>query len=377
MAGYIFTLGKSEDVLENYFSFAKNGVFGTIFNPPKINSWSAAYEATFGDYLSMKEGDHVYFFFKRKIYGIGVLKSVTGSGDARYLNYPGADFPIPNPSAIKKPIINDDRIRVVFTFINDPYFFKNGIDMDLVLQSKPYSFRMLRAMWKVSFIKIDDEEDNALFEIILRENKTRLFDNEGIKTSLSIQKQVANLVQKKSYKLSSSNLVINTSDGEGIRHEMVIECDLIEKLSLKEDVDVFGEWDYISHQVVASPFKPIDYMDKIDIFGYQKIKNYNSISRYMCIEIKKDAASIDLINQIMKYVDWIKDEYANGDYEIIDAYVVAQNYSDEVIAYAKKIGVRNYIKGVRAEIENKTWGNLYLITYRFDSVLQKIVYKKI
>lgn len=36
-------------------------------------------------------------------------------------------------------------------------------------------------------------------------------------------------------------------------------------ISSKEDNGTpFGTWDYVSHQVAASPFKPIDYMDKND-----------------------------------------------------------------------------------------------------------------
>lgn len=40
--------------------------------------------------------------------------------------------------------------------------------MDDALNSNPSAFRMLRAMWKVSFIKIDDEENRALFDILYK-----------------------------------------------------------------------------------------------------------------------------------------------------------------------------------------------------------------
>ena len=39
----------------------------------------------------------------------------------------------------------------------------------------------------------------------------------------------------------------------------------------------------------------------MDIFGYRYIKGYDTISKYMVIEIKKDAAQRDVIDQIMKY----------------------------------------------------------------------------
>ena len=49
---------------------------------------------------------------------------------------------------------------------------------------------------------------------------------------------------------------------------MAIEAGLIHQLSINDPhtCDLFGEWDYLSHQVIASPFKPIDYMDKMDLF---------------------------------------------------------------------------------------------------------------
>ena len=48
---------------------------------------------------------------------------------------------------------------------------------------------------------------------------------------------------------------------------MALEATLCDVLTRHDDT-VFGHWDYISRQVVASPFKPVDYMDRIDIFGY-------------------------------------------------------------------------------------------------------------
>ncbi|WP_400246667.1 hypothetical protein AB3U99_07445 [Niallia sp. JL1B1071] len=46
--------------------------------------------------------------------------------------------------------------------------------MDDVLASNPDKFRILRAFWKVSFIKIDDEENKALRDIILKRNEEHL-----------------------------------------------------------------------------------------------------------------------------------------------------------------------------------------------------------
>ena len=375
MAGYIFTLGKKPTAYGNYERAVKNGVYGTIFKQPNNNYWHAVQESTFGDYLGMRKGDHVYFFFERKIYGVGELDCV--ANDVKLLNYPCSDIPITNNSDGSMMIEDDKDIRVVITFKPAPLFFKKGIDMDLVLQSNPAEFKMLRVMWGVSFIKIADKEDNALFDVILRENIGDYFGDEGIIFDGTAHKKIETSASMYDYKFTADNLIKNTVSDGLIGHEMVIECDLIEKLTKNDCVGIFGKWDYVSHQVVASPFKPIDYMDKIDIFGYEKIEGFNSISRYMCVEIKKSTASVSLISQVMKYVDWIKDEYAHGDYSMIEAYVVSRGFSAEVIKYANENGIRNYTKGFREEMRNNVWAKINLIEYYYDGLSGELRYRKI
>ena len=133
----------------------------------------------------------------------------------------------------------------------------------------------------------------------------------------------------------------------------------------KENDTPFGKWDYISHQVAASPFKPIEYMDKMDIFGYRYIEGFKTISKYLVIEIKKDTAKPDVIGQLMKYVDWISQEYAHGDYSMIEAYVVASDFPDDVIIEKNKHCIRNFSRGYRPT-QPCTWSDCKLISYRFN-----------
>lgn len=61
------------------------------------------------------------------------------------------------------------------------FLFEEGIDTDEILTYKPNTFKMLRAFWKVSFIKLSDEENASLREIFLlrrqkeAETRTRIF----------------------------------------------------------------------------------------------------------------------------------------------------------------------------------------------------------
>lgn len=363
MAGYIMNL----DSLESLIVCIKTGTYSTNLSDPKYTTWNKQQEGTFADYFSMKENDNIYFFIKRKIYGVG--KIITVNMDCKLLNYIGADNPtVPTSNEYKKskpllPYANKNN-RCFCTFEPSPYFFINGLDMDDVLNSNPSKFRMLRAMWKLSFVKIDDEENQALFDIILKRNEEYIFEGKRVfEYSEKLHNDISNKVLAE-HRLSFYRILSTSANKKLIKHEMAIEAALCELL-VSDDDTPFGKWDYISHQVVASPFKAIDYMDKMDVFGYRYIKGYSTRSKYLVIEIKKDSAATEVIEQIMKYVDWIQSEYAFGDYSMIEAYIVASDFSKEVIERRDKECIRNFTKGYRPTIAC-TWNFVKLVKYSYE-----------
>ena len=366
MAGYIFTVQKKKDesAVDAIGNIVRKGIYSTNLKIGK-NYWGQAHEGTFSDYLSMKPGDNVYFFSDRNLYGIGILKNILG--DCKLLNYPNADIPELNADDYKKNILEDQANRIICTFEENPHFFKKGVDMDKVLSSNPAAFKMLRAMWKVSFIKIDDHENQALFDIILKENEENLADsNTHMQMENKYHQKLLQQTSKNDYIFNSKNILKLSSNGDTIKHEMALEAGIIDYISSARG-EIFGNWDYISHQVVASPFKPIDYMDKMDIFGYRRISGYETISKYLVIEIKKDDADTSVLSQVMKYVDWINQEYSFGDYGMITAFVVAKDFPQEVIREKDAIGNRTYIKGIRP-IESAEWKDLTLVKYSYNEL---------
>lgn len=364
MAGYIMNI-KDYDALERCIT---SGIYSTIMTVPKNRNWNIPQEGTFADYFSMKEGDSIYFFNKRKIYGIGKIINV--KFDCKFLNYIGADEPedyLMQDIDNRSPLLQDctPNNRCFCTFTPAPYFFENSVDMDEALSSNPQKFKILRTMWNVSFIKIDDEEDKALQDIILKRNEHAILRRTNVYTfdrteQIEIERRV-----NQDYRLNSYRILANAAVGNKIKHEMAIEaalCDILEN----DNNTPFGKWDYISHQVAASPLKPINYMDKMDIFGYRYIEGFNTISKYLVIEIKKDTASEDVIDQIMKYVDWINQEYAHGDYSMIEAYVIASDFPENVIEKRDEQCIRNFTKGYRPT-QACTWKNCKLIEYSYEN----------
>jgi len=149
---------------------------------------------------------------------------------------------------------------------------------------------------------------------------------------------------------------------------MAIEADLIYQLSNNSQnaINIFGSWDYLTHQVIASPFKPIDYMDKMDVFGYKYIQNQEpTISNYLVVEIKKDEINSQDILQLMKYVDWIKNEYTYNDYSMIKAFMLGFSYTQDALNTFLENVERKFIKGVRPSVSTE-WTNVKLIQYRFN-----------
>lgn len=376
MAGYMFTL----DSVESLHACAETGVYSTYISEPKHRTWGDPAEGTFADYATMREGDDVYFFIQRRIYGIGTLVDVGPS--CRYENFPGASSPDPVDYEVTRTnMLTDEGLRMtdsgnprlqrwICTFKPSPYFFTDGVDMDDALSSDPSAFRILRTIWKLSFIKFDDAENQAFRNAVLKLNQDALARprRDGNVFGVlheAVHERIRGLVRAGNYDLDARSLVRRAQRGDRVGHEMAIEAAVLYQLSTGHapTVNALGRWDYLSHQVVASPFKPIDYMDKMDLFGYAFIPGYRpTISKYLVGEFKKDEAQPQDVDQLMKYVDWVKDEYAHGDYGMINACLVAARIPASVKNQALESAVRNFTVQ-RRPARTMEWSRLKMFEY--------------
>lgn len=364
MAGYVFAIGSDiagpEAVIREC---VQEGVYSTYVRSIS----SLPFEGTLADYLSMKPGDNIYFFCKRKYYGVGELVSV--GPDCKYNNYPDASTP-------RKFQYDDVHDRLLFdkgsespcyrwicTFKGSPAFFERGIDTDEILSYKPNTFRMLRAFWKVSFIKLGDEENDSLKEIFLLRHQEELRTGAG---TIATGQATHDIIRERvapAHTITIRPVLDGCVRGERLGHEMALEAATIEALA-QDRLPILGHWDYISHQVIASPFKPIDYMDKIDVFASRYLPGTTIPCKYLVAELKKDEADITTIDQVLKYVDWVCREYAYGDYDSIEACIIAYGFPDNIGEYFRENVKRNYTQGSHP-IQNREWTNLRLITYRY------------
>lgn len=257
--------------------------------------------------------------------------------------------------------------------------------MDEVLFSAPEKFKILRAFQNLSFIKFSETENQGFKDIILRRNidainlpnEDNVFNQNIEESHNEIREQITG---NNIYSVDISPILntINNPNGS-LSHEMAVEAALIFQLNHNKSNarEIFGTWDYLSHQVIASPFKPLHYIDKMDVFGYNFIPNQKpTICNYLVVEIKRGEISSQDILQLMKYVDWIKNEYAYGDYSMIKAFMLGYSYTEGALEDFSKNIERRFIKGVRPSISTE-WKDVKLIQYRYNEATQLLDFTNI
>jgi hypothetical protein len=378
-AGYLFTLSAEGAVGE----CATSGIYGNLLSQQPDGIWKIFQEATLADFATMRAGDNVYFFSQRRIYGVGALKNV--AGDCRFDNFSGASQAIElQPDDLPESILyrsgeETARVRWACTFEPSPMFFTTGVDMDDVLSSNPPAFRMVRALEGRSFVKLGDEENQALRDAILRANQEVLAAGGSaggvFKDGHQAEhKRVRSELHNGGHELGVRQVVAKCRNGRKLTHEMAIELAVLDQLNRQERsaVSAFGKWDYLAHQVLASPFKPLRYADFIDVFGYAHIPGHPpTIARYLVVEIKAGRAKTQDVWQLLRYVDWVKDEYAYGDYSMIDAYLLANSFSEEATQYVRSSPKRFYTVQ-RRPARSGSWDKVSLVSYQFEDATGRL-----
>jgi hypothetical protein len=379
MPGYIMNLD-SRRKLELY---VKSGAYGTIIKRPDKDWWQPAQEMTLADYLTIRPGALVFFFLKREIYGVGRVVSFD-VGDQKLValaNYRGASFPHASPPRNPEDYLwrenGEENLRWVIFFEPYPYFFRTSLDMDEVLASDVKGItRSLRIFERVSFLQMEDEETQIILDLLLRRNEDvfngqpsprRVFDCQVMQTHARVRNH--DLIN---YRIDLEALIERYAERNGaVRHEALVHAWLAKALTERQDVvvKIFGNWDFVTNQYPASPQKPVQWMDKIDIFGYVAKtitpEAEPTVVRYKIVEIKKGKVkSSDEVNQLIKYVDWVAHTRAGGDYSLVDAYFVAHDYADSVVQYVQDTLPKDFVTPRRPYVPAR-WQQLQLIRYTY------------
>ncbi|MGG3736826.1 hypothetical protein [Aeribacillus pallidus] len=152
------------------------------------------------------------------------------------------------------------------------------------------------------------KKNQALKDAILKANQEYIYSNDEkhiFSAEFENKHHEISSNLKDEHRFNAMDILQFGANGNNLKHEMALEAGLLFQIANKEEetLKVFGDWDYLSHQVIAAPFK-IDYMDKMDIFGYRFIPGFQpTISRYLVVELKKDSATKNDVDQTLKYVE--------------------------------------------------------------------------
>lgn len=391
MAGFLIVF----DNMDSLHNCIEERSYATYITPPSKPTWSDPASQTLGDYATMRPGDNLYFFSERKIYGIWEIEPSGSSPFAFSQECQGALVPQDEKTYRKagifhsvkrdgasKNVIQPWRIR----FKPSPLYFNDRIDMDEMLASRPEAFRSLRCIEGLTFIKLDDEENDAFKTLFYRRNEQTLAALPAPDTADHLENaQESETSTPYTYPIDMSLFVKRhaSPDSGTFQRETYLETSLLLDLSTKgtSAFDLFGKWDYLSHQVHASPAKPIRYMNKMDVFGYHWIAGTSPrqkmISRYLVIELKKDKANAADVAQLMRYIDWVCSEYADGDYSMVEGCLVAHDFTKSAISEAEANCNRYSIRAKNQKSlvwESIPWNNMALVTYQIEA--DEVIYKQ-
>lgn len=227
MAGYVFAIGGDEDPVSMIRGCAEEGIYSTYLK----GIAPLSFEGTLADYMSMRPGDNIYFFCKRRYCSIGELISI--GPDCKYCNYPHSSARI---NVQYEDISNDLLVNFgsqsphycwLCTFKGAPYFFEEGIATDEILTYEANTFKTLRAFWKVSFIKLSDEENASLKEIFLLRRQRETVAQTGI---FSERNDVHNAIAEKvldRYLIKPADMLQTCTLGSRVKHEMTFEAAVV------------------------------------------------------------------------------------------------------------------------------------------------------
>ncbi len=396
MKGYVFSVADADPIAE-----LRRGVYGVYQSPsqPRTGTsgrpyWSYAMLETFADYATMSPGDAIFFFRNRLLYGIGRVIGSPRVPPAR-LNYVDADAPDAEPlesgSAVLGPSVTTrwQEVRVVVPFEPAPVFFASGLDMDEVLSSPDARNAWGLRFWeRRSFMQLGVRETQMLIDAFLR----RFYNMPGGIEGNAVEPALEHSGLAEASPLSVHSMVRRSpdryTDGTRIRQESTLHGLLVEAIRdgdpafLTED----AERGDIFHELSASPPKPALYADWIDVVGTRTVPTLSmSPVHFDLVEAKKDAVTGGAdqfdrtVAQLMKYVDFVAANYADGNYGALSAYFVASSFSSEVLARSEDAATvqagattRSYILDPHESRPTRTWARLSLVKYRWNSDTERL-----
>lgn len=327
-----FVVLYDEDTLKLYLD---RGIYGFLMKPEydKIGRYSRHY-AALADYSCGRRGTHVFFFLKRRIHYGGQLMGSDKYG-CFYLN--GSLSPMGIKSDAK--LCWNESTRGRYKATNRPGVFMVTTKDGLEERCQPYLIRFKdeigllgknilsddyyyelgkfghplpsNTIQGMSFCTLTPGECEILLELLQKSSSPR-----SSKSSEEIDLTEEPISYKPEYGISKLSEADNESH---IEAALAANPDLLPHFMRPEK-------NAICRQVPVSPLKPYQ-MDRADICYYAIDQIESGTLPNTVIELKNDRAAGNEVNQVVRYVKWLK-RVAPSDYKKIKLYLFAPDFSE-------------------------------------------------
>lgn len=356
----------------------QHGLHGTwqrLGDPPGNMTRRSVRMKTLADYFCAREGDALLFFSNRRIYFGGFLAPLPGRESVAWENWRGASSVTTPPEA---PLLTGhfdaaaERVPWLLSFA--PRRLEHGemisIDMDELLEGEAGAhMRALRTFSELNILRLEPLETSWMLSALLGTSGVDLYGLSSAEAT-ETQREIADIATP----LSGEELMrVAIAERTSVPiFEGVLECWVADQLtrSTKAAREIFGAepLSFLTTQQPASPLKPRQYMDVIDLYGYQ-LKHMgdglpDTTSRYVIVEMKRGQPTAtgpnSAIEQLMKYVDWVAENRVGGDYSRVEAYLIATEFTEHLVGTAHRLRRVSYRKVGRGA-QTQEWSSLSLV----------------
>jgi hypothetical protein len=318
MSNHIFLVSQ-----ENFKRCLEYGIYGGISHTlERINSEIIA------GFEGIRPGDFIFFYVKNiGVYGLWKATSRPFFDETNIWKRKDQLYPY---RICIEPSIRDFSKPVVLSDI-----------LDLRDKGRIWSFD-LGTFAKKSHHPITTDEGKELIRLLLRNNP--------------ISHPLTPIFKPYPTKATALPLKLGT-DGRGhIKIEGYLNAWFMRSFAQGKLRDLIGEYSDLLNYV------PTSFNTVMDIFlnHVTSVDSVDIIHKFTCIELKTGVCTEDELNQIIKYENWLIRRLADGDSEMVQSILVAFDFQDKVLEYARK----------RKLIEEKTVRLVkYQVTERQDDVI--------
>jgi hypothetical protein len=358
----------SVDDKETYEQFLDKGYIGVRFprkyynnikkgtmSSKKISYFLATVYDIFADLKRVKKNDEIFIHVKgeQKIFGVFRAASL-------FMENPNIPEIFRSRNLLKERLVNcklpslspADFLWQVSIQSDEKLYFREGFDANEIFKIR----ELTRKVWTVPERWIYEDKPKTV-RPLLPEEAVELYKLLW-KYNPKGPSETSQIKPKKLNGFRRIGLPLIPIKGYA-RDEKLIEAWIMENAIDPEDVEahrnvkeILGDFDFIANTIRSV------YIKFMDVFGYIQEKD---IKVYKIIEIKTREASMEHLDQLLGYMDWIATFLCGGTLSRVRGFLIAKEFLPDVFEHLRnKPEYRDLVKLAKYSLYD---GQLYLKTF--------------